>query len=133
MIETIKVKKLRPTVCNICGGKVEYIQNKEIYGRSYGSGFCYWCSECGAYVGTHKVAPKEALGILANEEMRQMKMKCHDIFDKMWNTPNQRRNLYKWLAKELKIHVEDCHFGYFDLSMLNKALKILQSQSIVKG
>ena len=37
-----------PTKCNICGGLVKYIPNKEIYGKSYGSGFCYYCTNCGA-------------------------------------------------------------------------------------
>lgn len=125
-MKTLVIKKLRPKECNICGGKVEYIQNKHIYGKSYGSGYCYYCENCGAYVGTHRVRPKEAFGILANAEMRQLKMKCHDLFDKMWTTGEQRKRLYKWLAKELGINVEDCHFGYFDMDMLKKSYKILE-------
>jgi uncharacterized protein with PIN domain len=66
---------LQPTKCNLCGGRVEYISNAEIYGRIYGSGYCYRCRNCGAYVGTHERRPKEAFGILANEEMRKMKIK----------------------------------------------------------
>lgn len=123
-----EIKILRPTKCNICDGEVEYIPNKQIYGKSYGSGFCYHCTNCGAYVGTHKPRPKDALGILATAEMREMKMKCHDIFDEMWNTPKQRNKMYKWLAKELDIRLEDCHFGYFDMAMLNKAYNILRNK-----
>ena len=123
----INIKKLRPTKCNICGGEVEYIPNKFIYGKPYGSGFCYHCCQCGAYVGTHKIRPQEAFGILANEEMRKMKMKCHDLFDKLWNTPEQRQKCYKWLADKLNIPVSECHFGYFDLDMLHKAYDILSN------
>ena len=47
---------LYPKVCNLCGGPVEYVSNAMIYGRQYGSGFCYRCQSCGAYVGTHKGA-----------------------------------------------------------------------------
>lgn len=118
---------LKPKTCNICGGKVEYISNDQIYGRKYGSGFCYHCTVCGAYVGTHKGRPKEAFGILANKEMRDMKMKCHDIFDSMWTTGQERKKLYAKLASELKIKVNNCHFGYFDLDMLNKAYNVLKS------
>lgn len=125
------IKKIRPTVCNICGGKVEYTSNAVIYGKPYGSGYCYHCKNCGAYVGTHKVAPREALGILANAEMRQAKMKCHDIFDKLWNNSKQRNKLYERLAERLGIDVEECHFGYFDMDMLNKAYKILTERSKV--
>ena len=34
--------------------------------------------------------------------------------------------MYHWLAKRLKIPVEECHFGYFDLEMLEKADVILE-------
>lgn len=72
---------LHPKICNICGGKVIYVTNDRIYGKKYGSGYCYLCQNCGAYVGTHKPRPKEALGLLANRFMRETKMKCHEIFD----------------------------------------------------
>lgn len=52
-----------PTVCNICGGKVSYVSNARVYGSRYGSGWCYLCESCGAYVGTHGPRPREALGI----------------------------------------------------------------------
>lgn len=129
----LKIKKLRPVTCNICGGKVEFIQNKLIYGKPFGSGYCYYCKNCGAYVGTHKVRPREAMGILANEEMRQMKMKCHGIFDGMWQNGEQRRSMYKWLAGKLGIAVEECHFGYFDMDMLNKAYEILLARKAVRN
>ena len=75
---------LQPTGCNICGGKVEYISNDKIYGRRYGSGYCYHCTKCGAYVGTHKSRPRIAF----------------------------------------------CHFGYFDLDMLNSAYIIITEDSL---
>lgn len=125
---------LQPTICNICGGEVIYTSNSKIYGREYGSGKMYYCTKCGAYVGTHEPRPKEALGILGNKEMRDMKMKCHDLFDNKWKSePTSkkrhvaRNNAYKWLAEKLKISVDDCHFGYFDMDMLNKAYEVLIS------
>ncbi|MGN1209110.1 MAG: zinc-finger-containing protein [Duodenibacillus sp.] len=48
-----------PTICNLCGGHVEFITNDKIYGISLGSGFAYRCTKCGAYTGTHKPMPKE--------------------------------------------------------------------------
>ena len=120
---------LHPKICNLCGGEVVFTSNSNIYGRKYGSGFCYLCMKCGAYVGTHRPYPKEALGILANAEMRKWKMRCHDIFDSMWKNKKggnkTRRALYAWLAKKLNIPVEDCHFGYFDLPTLKRAHTIL--------
>lgn len=118
-----------PTRCNICGGPVVYCSNAQIYGREYGSGYCYLCKQCGAYVGTHKPRPKEALGLLADSNMRKGKMMCHDIFDRFWRgepkAHKKRNDLYRWLANKMGISVEDCHFGYFDIHQLRKAYRIL--------
>ena len=35
----------RPTVCNLCGGRVEYVPNRKVYGIKRGSGWCYRCTE----------------------------------------------------------------------------------------
>lgn len=116
----------RPTVCNICDGPVELVSTATIYGRLYGSGKAYLCRHCGAYVGTHKSGDgTHALGLLADEKMRQLKVSCHAIFDTFWTTPVERSNRYKLLAAQLKIPAKACHFGYFDEAMLNKALAVL--------
>lgn len=136
---------LHPTICNICGGEVEYIENSKIYGRSYGSGWCYHCKECDAYVGTHKPRPKEALGILANDEMKKWKQWCHREFDALWRgvpayikldgtkvkavKPKMSRGqAYAKLAKEMCISQRDCHFGYFDVQELKRAYAILKNK-----
>lgn len=119
-----------PTRCNICGGRVTYGSNARVYGREYGSGYCYLCEQCGAYVGTHKPRPREALGLLADEPMRTEKQMCHAIFDPLWQgkpkAGKKRRDLYCWLAHEMGIPVEDCHFGYFDIDRLRRAYIILR-------
>lgn len=126
---------LYPTKCNICNGKVILTDNNKIYGKKYGSGKIYFCTKCKAYVGTHKPRPTEALGLLANNEMRTMKKKCHDLFDKLWkNEPTSkerykaRQRAYRELARLLNIPLEECHFGYFDLSMLIKAYNLLSER-----
>lgn len=116
---------LHPTVCNICGGKVLYTSNADIYGREYGSGKCYRCISCGAYVGTHKPRPREALGILADQHMREAKILCHAIFDSKWKgkpkARKKRADLYRWLSRRMDISIEECHFGYFTLEQLRVA------------
>lgn len=126
---------LQPVECNICGGKVIYTSNAKIYHREYGSGKMYFCTECGAYVGTHISRPKEAFGILGNAEMRSMKMKCHRLFDRQWeNEPTSRRKhlarrkAYEELAARLNIPVNECHFGYFDMDMLVKSYNLLSQE-----
>ena len=61
-----------PTTCNLCGGQVIYTSNERVYGRKYGSGYCYLCTCCGAYVGTHEPRPREALGLLADSRMHMI-------------------------------------------------------------
>lgn len=118
-----------PTTCNLCGGKVIYTSNAQIYGKEYGSGKCYLCTSCGAYVGTHRPRPREALGLLADARMRAGKQMCHAIFDSKWKgkpkAHKKRQDLYRWLAQRMDIPIDDCHFGYFDLTQLRKAYKIL--------
>ncbi len=128
---------LQPTVCNICNGHVIYTDNSVIYGKPYGSGKCYLCTNCKAYVGTHEPRPKEAYGLLANKEMRDMKMKCHDLFDAQWKNEKKskdrhraRQNAYKNLAEKLNIPLDECHFGFFDIDMLTKAYNILLAASV---
>ena len=114
---------LHPKICNLCGGSVEYISNAAVYdGMTYGSGYCYYCRICGAYVGTHRNRPKDALGILADAEMREWKIKCHGVFDNLWQFKNEhtrrfyRNYYYGELAEALGISKSDCHFGYFDIA-----------------
>ena len=137
---------LQPTLCNICNGEVEYIQNSKIYGKSYGSGWCYHCKNCGAYVGTNKNKPDEALGILANEDMRKWKQYCHRKFDVLWKGREEfchlgktypkiepkmsRGKAYAWLSKVLDIPPEDCHFGHFTLNQLKRAYAILKNEKL---
>lgn len=118
-----------PKKCNLCGGEVIFTDNSVVYGKKYGSGKCYLCLSCGAYVGTHKPRPKEALGLLADKEMRKMKIACHDLFDQLWNTREERNKEYKRLAKCMNIPVEECHFGYMDKKQLRQAYEILKIQT----
>ena len=119
----------QPTNCNLCGGKVVFTSNARIYGKEYGSGKCYYCTSCGAIVGTHIPRPTEALGILSNAPMRAAKKKCHALFDIHWKDAKRRgasrTAMYHWLAKQMKMDPAECHFGNFTLDQLKQAYAIL--------
>ena len=117
---------LKPKICNLCGGDVIFTSNSIIYGKEFGSGYCYCCIKCGAYVGTHEPYPDRAYGILANTEMREKKRVCHSMFDKMWTTKGERNLLYRRLAKQMEIPKHKCHFGYMDIPQLDEAILILK-------
>lgn len=116
--------------CPYCGGKVFLKDSDIIYGKSYG--YVYICEnfpECDSYVGTHKKTLKP-LGRLANRELRQLKVTAHKYFDIMWKIKKQRgdkqarKKAYKWLSKQLGLHFDDTHIGYFDIETTKKVIEI---------
>lgn len=115
----------QPSKCHFCGGEVVFTTNDKIYGRKYGNGMCYLCTKCKAYVGVHSNS-RTALGILANDEMKKWKIKCHELFDSKWKNGDISRNyLYAKLAGQMKIERSHCHFGHFDLEELKRAYSII--------
>ena len=118
----------RPTDCNCCMSKNSVIYGKmeEFQIRRFESGYCYICTKCGAYVGTHKGRVKDALGILSDEKTRKMRILCHQEFDKHYMRRASKSAVYYRLAQEMKIPFDDCHFGYMDYCQLEKALNIMK-------
>lgn len=121
-----------PKQCPDCGGNVVLTRNSKIYGRSYGSGWCYYCTGCGARVGTHP-GTKLPLGRLSNAECRALKQDCHRLFDRLWKTGRERQAAYRWLARKMNLPVSQCHFGWFDKAQLLRAKQILTQRSGRQG
>lgn len=115
---------LNGKVCPYCGCNSEYISDVELYGRIYGNGMFYVCKPCDAWVGTHKPRPTEALGRLANKELRNAKIQAHFYFDQLWKRKIERINCskskarklaYKWLSEQTGIEYKYCHIGFMDV------------------
>lgn len=109
-----------PTKCNICGGKVSYLKSSK-----YKSGYMYSCDKCHAQVGTFPKNKDIAMGILADSETREKRIKVHRLFDRFWRKNCGRSKRYKQLAAELGIEEQYCHFSLMDLDTLNRAEQIL--------
>ena len=116
-----------PKVCPYCGHEVVLTSNAEIYGKPYGKyDKCYLCRNCRASVGTHPNG--DPLGILANKELKELKMKAHALFDPYWKERGWKRHTaYRKLSKAMGMSMEDCHFGHFDKDTLLKAISILEA------
>lgn len=113
-----------PEKCPFCGGRVIITSNKNLYGKQYGNGMCLMCTSCKASVGVHDNG--NALGILANREMKILKRTCHALFNEVWRTRTlDRDEAYGIFAEKLNIERRECHFGYFDTHMLLNAINIL--------
>ena len=100
-------------ICPYCKGETEYVDSSIIYGKSYG--MVYLCKKCDAYCGVHK-GTNNALGRLANKELRYWKKEAHKYFDMIWNECGENRSdVYKRLSVFLKLPSEYCHIGMFSI------------------
>ena len=84
--------------CPYCNKKAEYIDSKHYYSNSKSYGMMYLCRPCDAYVGTHKNSGKP-LGTMANKELRELRKKCHAMFDPIWKSGMTRKEAYKLLEE----------------------------------
>lgn len=110
-----------PVKCNLCGGKVIFNKCNKEQSRS---GFVYYCTECHAWVGTSPQNPTEALGELANTEVRRKRRELHQWFDKLWKNHEEREKYYDKLANALG--KSECHFAQMSMEELEQAEKIIK-------
>lgn len=119
--------------CNYCGKQAEWVDNATIYGKRYGESYMMWiCKPCDARVGCHNNT-KKPLGIMANAELRKLKMEVKNQWIKQelgeWKKGDKKAKgiAYNKLADKLGIDVKDCHFGYFDLETCKKIKELLSN------
>ena len=115
----------KPTICRYCGSPVVYTSNAEIYGKEYGTGKCYLCRNCRAFVGVHP-GTDTPLGTLANEELREWRKEAHFWFDRIWKKPTRittRYNAYGYLARKMGLPREETHIGMFEIEQCKKVIE----------
>lgn len=116
-----------PTECPECGGKVSYGRLENFGLRVYGSGYCYYCLNCGAYIGTHRKQPEIALGIMTkSRNTKKLRIKCHEEEERHYDSSRAHNILRIVLAKQMGIRPENCHFGQMDADELMEALGIMK-------
>lgn len=131
-IDEVAIKQIRDPLppidkCNHCNNNVIIINNKEIYGNSYGEWpWIYYCDNCGAYVGIHSYT-NIPLGTLADEQTRKARQVCKKPFVDLYKTKKMTKNrAYRLLSIKLNIPFSKCHFGMFDINMCEKALSAIK-------
>lgn len=121
--------------CPYCGGEAKLRKATDIYPntpKARGWGYMWACEnypKCDTYVGCHKgtTIPK---GRLANPRLRTLKKEAHRQFDPLWKSGLlTRKEAYKWLADQLKISIDDCHIGMFDVSQCQKVIHLCREQN----
>lgn len=119
--------------CPYCGAEVVLKDADFIYhsAKSRQWGKVWVCSnfpKCNSYVGCHQ-GTTIPLGRLANERLRTLKMEAHKQFDPIWKSGlMNRKEAYKWLADMLKIPVDECHIGMFDIKMCQRVIHLCKKQ-----
>ena len=69
-----------------------------------------------AYAGCHP-GTTNALGRLANAELRAAKMAARAAFDPLWKSGAKKRgSAYAWLSDALGMDKKDCHIGMMDVA-----------------
>lgn len=116
-----------PASCR-CGGAVRLANNSEVYGESQGYWpFVYICHTCRAYVGLHPHTDIP-LGTLADATTRLARQSAKAAFNPLWQSGGlPRSQAYDWLAAQLGMPVEQCHFGWFDADTCYLAMAIIDN------
>lgn len=114
-----------PETCRFCGSDVEIARNSRVYGgREYGDWpWIYVCTGCEAYVGMHPFT-NIPLGTLADQATRDARKRSKPAFERLWlsvGAPFTRKEAYAALAERLGIAPKECHFGWFDVEMCERA------------
>lgn len=120
-------QKHKTVICPYCNKPAVWCENKEKYGRNYWKSYmCYLCKDCDAYVGCHNNT-REPLGTMANNELRQWRMKVHnDYLDPLWREMGMdRREVYQILEKHFWRPI---HTWESDIEMCQKIIEFLKEK-----
>jgi ssDNA-binding Zn-finger/Zn-ribbon topoisomerase 1 len=113
-------------ICAECGSEMELRQSPKYKSPFWG------CSKFPVCRGTHGAHPDgRPLGVPANAETKQWRIKAHSVFDTIWICSQinmTRKKAYKLLAQELG--EEEVHIGESDIE---KCKKIIAAAETIIG
>jgi hypothetical protein len=123
----------RGELCPYCNSPTLEVTGDEIYGpgRGYGHIKMFKCSgSCDAYsTSKWEHGLRVSTGSLANKELRELRKKCHQLFDVQWkgktNEKLARRKCYAWLQEFTKLPEELAHFGMFNVEQCRQIIEEL--------
>jgi len=116
---------MEEVICPYCSNPAEWVDNAEVYGRSYGKSSMIWlCRPCGAYVGCHNNTTKP-LGTLANKELRDLRKKAHEAIDPIWQSgKKKRKEVYIWLMEKFG---REIHIGQSDIETCKAIIEYVKT------
>jgi ssDNA-binding Zn-finger/Zn-ribbon topoisomerase 1 len=115
-------------ICADCGSVMELRKSPKYKNPFYG------CSQFPVCRGTHGAHPDgRPLGIPANRETKDWRIKAHDAFDTLWKCGGinmTRKKAYKKLAEELG--VKEVHIGEQDIEGCKRIIDVVTNKLLVK-
>ena len=116
----MKVRKLEKA-CPDCGS--DMILRPSKYGLFYG------CTQYPKSKSTHGAHPDgKPLGIPANKETKEWRMRAHDEFDGLWKGKApvmNRKESYVWMQKTMEMTTDEAHIGKFDIKQCQDLIEAI--------
>lgn len=107
-------------ICPDCGALMVLRSSK--YGVFYG---CSTYPACRSAHGAHKDGGAP-LGIPANKETKDWRIKAHNAFDQLWKVKGmKRKDAYRWMREAMSLPKEDCHIGRFNIDQCNELIGLV--------
>ena len=66
---------------------------------------------------------------LEEARVRKLRSECHKLFDRTWNTKDERKDRYVRLSRKLGITLGECHFSTMSAELLERSLEILKEEA----
>jgi len=103
-----------------CGAVMQLKDSR--HGKFYG------CRDWPACDYTHGAHPDGSpLGVPANKETRQARMRAHDAFDTLWKGGGmKRREAYRWMQEALGLSEDEAHIGKFDVETCERLIEAVE-------
>jgi len=102
--------------CPYCGSVATLRPAAEIYHDASREGLLYVCSHypvCKSYVSVYP-GTKMPMGPLANGDLRNLRIRAHRKFDRIWQTGiMSRQDAYRWMADFFCLPLREAHIGKF--------------------
>lgn len=109
--------------------KSDMVLRNSKFGLFYG---CINFSKCKATHGAHQKWEKqgEPLGIPADKETKQWRIKAHAGFDKLWKEHGYTRDeAYKLLQATMGMIKDEAHIGKFNIDQCKKLIEKISNKS----
>lgn len=121
--------------CPYCKSPVVLRSADGIYKENSKGAMLYVCAkypQCDSYVHAHTGSMKP-MGSLANQELRTLRQKAHQSFDRLYLSGLMtREEAYLWLANEISAPLSEAHIGhlgeYYCRQVIKRSKELLDMQ-----